>query len=281
MTTESQKNNPLTGYFRQPAIHIKLPSNGRYYPDGAIDLPVTGEIPVFPMTVKDELSLKTPDSLMNGSGIVEVINSCCPNIQDPWNTPSVDLETLFIAIKIASYGTGMDIKSRCPHCGHEQENTINLTALLDQIPQDRYSESLEVKKLVFNFRPPTFQEINEASKISYHQTKLIEQLMDANISEEEKRQLFLENFNKLTDMNVDTIVRGIASIQTPDGNRVTESVYIKEFLQNADRKTYTKVKDHINELVDHHKIKPMNFACEECEKEYSSDIIFDQANFFA
>lgn len=281
MTTDLQRNNPLTSYFRQPAIHIRLPSQGRYYPDGTIDLPVTGEIPVYPMTVRDELVLKTPDSLMNGSGIVEVINSCCPNILNPWATPSVDLETLFIAIKIASYGTGMELKSKCPHCNHEQENTINLTSLLDLIPEDRYNQHLEIKKLKFHFRPPTFQEVNEASKISYHQTKLVEQLLDANISDDEKKQLFQENFSKLTDMNLETIANGVSSIQTPDGERVTNLEFIREFLQNADRKTYTKIKDHINELVEYHKVKPMKFVCEECEKDYTSEIIFDQASFFA
>lgn len=281
MTTAVQQNNPLSSYFRQPAIHIRLPSQGRYYPEGTLDLPVTGEIPIYPMTVRDELTLKTPDSLMNGSGIVEVINSCCPNILNPWATPSVDLETLFIAVKIASYGPGMEIRSTCPHCKHEQENTINLTGLLDQIPEDRYHKILEIKKLTFHFRPPTFQEVNDASKISYQQTKLIEQLMDAEINEEEKRKLFQENFTKLTDMNLSTIANGISCIQTPDGNRVTEPEYIKEFLQNVDRKTYTTVKDHINSLVEHHKVKPMDFSCEECEKPYTSDLIFDQASFFA
>lgn len=281
MSPDLQGTNPLTSYFRQPAIHIKLPSQGRYYPEGTLDLPVTGEIPVYPMTVRDELALKTPDSLMNGSGVVEVINSCCPNILNPWATPSVDLETLFIAIKIASYGSGMDIKSKCPHCGHSQDNTINLTALLDQVPEDRYHEPLEVRKLTFCFRPPSFQEVNEASKISYQQTKLIEQLMDANLSEEEKRQMFMDNFSKLTDMNLNTIANGIAYIQTPDSNRVAEPEFIKEFLQNIDRKTYTTVKDHINGLIEHHKVKPMKFNCEECEKDYTSEIVFDQSSFFA
>lgn len=281
MTTDPQQNNPLSGYFRQPAIHIKLPSGGRYYPEGAIDLPLTGEIPVYPMTVRDEVTLKTPDALMNGSGVVEVLNSCCPNILDPWQTPSVDIETLFIAIKIASYGTGMDITSKCPHCGHSQDNTINLTGLLDQVPADRYQETIEARKLKFHFRPPTYHEVNEASKISYQQTRLIEQLMDAALSEEEKRNMFQENFAKLTELNLNTIASGISSIETPEGNRVTNPDHIREFLQNVDRKTYTLVKDHINELVDHHKIKPMQFICEECEKDYTSEIIFDQANFFA
>lgn len=276
-----QSMNPLSGYFRQPAIHLKLPSNGRYYPDEALDIPVTGEIPVFPMTVRDELTLKTPDSLMNGSGIVEVINSCCPNIHDPWQIPSIDLEAIFVAIKIASYGPGLDLSTKCPHCEHKQEQTIDLSGLLDRIPGDTYHKPLEVKKLTFHFRPPSFYEANEASKISFQQTKLIDQLVDTEISDDERRQLFMENFAKLTDMNLNTIVNSISKIVTPDGQSVTEPEFIAEFLNNADRKTYSKVKDHINGLLDYHKIKPLDLECEECHKAYQNEIVFDQANFFA
>ena len=67
--------NPLSGHFRQPAIYLKLPSRGHFYPDNGIDLPVTGDIPVYPMTVRDELTLKTPDALMNGVGVINVIKS--------------------------------------------------------------------------------------------------------------------------------------------------------------------------------------------------------------
>jgi hypothetical protein len=79
-------NNPLRQYFRQPAIYIKLPSGGKYYADSAIDFPVNGDIPVFPMTVKDELTLKTPDALLSGESTVKVIESCCATIKDAWDT---------------------------------------------------------------------------------------------------------------------------------------------------------------------------------------------------
>lgn len=281
MSTESQPVNPLSNYFRQPAIHIKLPSGGKYYPENALDLPVTGEIPVFPMTVKDELTLKTPDSLMNGSGIVEVINSCCPNILDPWQIPNIDLEAIFIAIKIASYGAGLDLSTECPHCSHKQEQTIDLNLLLAKIPDEEYGNPLKVKTLTFNFRPPNYYNVNDAAKISFQQNKLISQLADVEIDEEERKRLFMENFSVLTDLNLESIVNTIESIITPDGTRVTEKAFIKEFLNNADRKTYSKVKDHINHLLDHHKLKPIDLSCEECTKEYKTEIVFDQANFFA
>jgi len=69
-------NNPLKAYFRRPAIYLKLPSEGKYYPQGSVDIPVNGEVAVYPMTAVDEITTKTPDALFNGSAVVEIIKSC-------------------------------------------------------------------------------------------------------------------------------------------------------------------------------------------------------------
>ena len=54
-------NNPLAKHFRQPVMYIKLPSQGRWWANNAIEIPVTGEIPVYAMTARDEITFKTPD----------------------------------------------------------------------------------------------------------------------------------------------------------------------------------------------------------------------------
>ncbi len=77
----TENSNPLGKYYRQPAIYIKLPSQGRYYPPDVFTPTETGEIPVFPMTAKDELAFKTPDAMINGQGTVDVVKSCIPNFK--------------------------------------------------------------------------------------------------------------------------------------------------------------------------------------------------------
>ena len=100
-------NNPLRKYFRQPKIYLTLPSKGRYYPQTAISMPESGEVPIFALTAKDEMLMKTPDALLNGEATVEVIRSCVPNILDPWHIPQIDLDALMIAIRMASYGENL------------------------------------------------------------------------------------------------------------------------------------------------------------------------------
>jgi len=73
MSENLNQSNPLQKYFRQPKIYIRLPSNGKYWNPNDIELTESGELPVYAMTAKDELSFKTPDSLINGQSTVNVI----------------------------------------------------------------------------------------------------------------------------------------------------------------------------------------------------------------
>ena len=70
--------NPLKKHLRQPKIYIKLPSQGKYWHPNAIDFPESGELPVYAMTARDEITFKTPDALLNGQATVDVIQSCMP-----------------------------------------------------------------------------------------------------------------------------------------------------------------------------------------------------------
>ena len=106
---EEQKDNPLKKYFRQPKIYLKLPSGGEFYNSNELDMPENSEVPVYPMTAKDELLFKTPDALINGQATVDVIKSCIPNIRNPWSMPSIDMDAVLIAIRLATYGEKMTI----------------------------------------------------------------------------------------------------------------------------------------------------------------------------
>jgi hypothetical protein len=44
---KQQQFNPLSAYFRQPKIYVKLPSGGQFYPPGALDASANGEYPVY------------------------------------------------------------------------------------------------------------------------------------------------------------------------------------------------------------------------------------------
>ena len=120
------KKNPLANWYRQHKIYVKLPSKGKFYKKGALDISANEEYPVYAMTAKDELMFKTPDALLSGQSTVEVIKSCIPAITDPWSMPSIDLDFCLIAIRVATYGESMEVGTDCPHCKASNSYDINL-----------------------------------------------------------------------------------------------------------------------------------------------------------
>ena len=100
----TENTNPLGKYYRQPQIYIRLPSKGKYYGPEVFTPTETGEIPVLPMTAKDELAFKTPDAMMSGQATVDVIQSCVPNFKNAWKMVNFDTDAVLLAIRIATYG---------------------------------------------------------------------------------------------------------------------------------------------------------------------------------
>jgi hypothetical protein len=277
--TTSTANNPLAKHFRQPAIFLRLPSGGRFWPTNSIELSLTNEIPVYPMTVKDELMLKTPDALMNGASMVEMIRSCCPDIKDPWACPVVDLDAILIAIRLASYGDTMDFETVCPHCQTKNDNAIDLRVLLDNIKPVGYNSVTVIDGLTFKFKPQNFNELNLVSLATFEQQRLISSIMDSTIDDAEKATLFKEGFSRLTDLNLDMIASCIHSVKVDDAE-VTNREQITEFLVNTDRKIYEEIKTKIEQTVAENKIDALALTCNECEKEYQTNLEFNQSNFF-
>lgn len=277
----ANNSNPLAKHFRQPSIYIKLPSGGSFYSKESIELGVTGEIPVYPMTVQDEITIRTPDALMNGESIVKLIKSCCPSIKNPYDIPIIDLDTILIAIRIASYDQEIGIDSKCTYCDNENSHSVDLRKVLDNIDSIAgYQQLHNVDGLTIELQPQKFNDINLAGMIAFEQRKLIANIQGADVTPEDKKVLFNESFKKLTDLNVATLAHNISSITTEDSIIVTDQAMITEFLLETTRNVYEQIKTLINSTIDKNKLKPMTVGCDSCSKTYPVDIDFNQSNFF-
>jgi len=279
--TPVQKSpNPLANYFRQPKVYIKLPSKGNFYSEGSLDRSANDEYAVYAMTAKDELMFKTPDALMNGSATVEVIKSCVPSITDPWNMPSIDLDAILIAIRIATYGEDMDVATSCPSCAAQNDYSVNLTPYLDHAQNFQYDNTLSVGPLNIHLRPYSYKEVTRTAIKTIEQQKIFNIVNDDSISEEAKLEKFGESFVKLTELTVDVVTGCIDKIETPDGI-VSDKKMIKEFINNSDGEVFRKISDRINQLKDELSLKAQNVKCGECSHEFGVELSMDQANFFA
>lgn len=280
MSSETQ--NPLFKHFRQPQLHLKLPSNGRWWAAGSLELPVTGELPVYAMTARDELILKTPDALLNGSATSDVIQSCCPAIKDAWKMPTVDLDSILIAIRIATYGNRMEFASVCPHCESKNDHAVDLNALASQIECPDFDTTVKVDGLEIYIRPETYQEFSNNSMKNYEEQRILSLVQNQDISESEKITKFNEMFKKLVNANIDHVVRSVAGIKTEDGVVVDDYEQLKEFFSNCNRPIWDAVKDRLFDLGANNTLRNIPVQCEneKCSKEYTAPLLFELSSFF-
>jgi hypothetical protein len=273
-------NNPLKQYFRQPAIYVRLPSQGKFYPPGAINMPPTGELPVYPMTAIDEITYRTPDALFNGQATVNVLQSCIPDIKDAWSTPAMDIDTLLISIRIASYGHDMDFGTKCPKCGHECEHTVDLRSVMDLMRTPDYNSSLKLGDMEIFFKPMTYKNINDNNAVQYENQKLLQILPDGEIPDAEKMSALGAALKRITDVTVTALAQSVAVVKTPQA-MVGESEYLEELLKNCDRTVFNRIRDCIVELKSQSEMDSMKLTCPECNNEYEQAITLDMSSFFA
>ena len=282
----TQESNPLKKYYRQPKQFVRLPSNYKYYKPGTMQVPESGEVAVFPMTAKDELLFKTPDALLNGEATVRVIQSCIPAITNAWEMPALDIDTCLVAIRMATYGTKMQVKVFVPKTKIEKDMELDLQAALDRLLSHTYEEKFLYQNMEVTTRPLTYKEFTEAAIKAFEDQRLAAMVQDKEMPEEEKIKRFQASFSKLTDINIQMVSASVASIRV-DGQVVTDKTQIQEFLENTSKEFYQTIIDQSTKQKDNFTIPPVEMTAtpEEIKagapETYKVPVLFDQANFFA
>lgn len=277
---EQKPINPLVKHFRRPAIYFKLPSAGKFWQDGTLELPVTGEIPVYPMTTADEITLKTPDALINGTGIVNVIESCCPNIKDAWKMPSVDVDAVLIAIRIASYGQKMAISSTCPHCNEDHDYDVNLTGLISQATCPNFDILVEYDGLKIKLKPQQYFSVNKNNIASFEEQRILNLLNDSALSDEEKTDKVAQSMKNLLNASIQLLVNSTEYIEIEDGQRVREVEFLTEFYKNSESRVTKEIESRLAEIAKEGALPLIDLGCAACGKEYQTPLEFDYARFF-
>jgi len=264
-----------------------LPSKGRYYSAEVYTATQTGEIPVLPMTAKDEMAFKTPDAMINGQATVDVIRSCCPNILDPWQLTNYDLDTVLLGIRIATYGETMDITATVPVVNEQMGHTVNLPSLLETVKNVEIKDSFRTKNgFTVHIKPLTYKDITDTQVKTFEQQKIVATVNSSQLSEEEKTQRYADAYRKLTELNFDMLSTSFTKITTPEGTEVTDREQIKEFLNNADSKLVNEMQDEMIKLRSQAQVRPIQLKAtdEQIKKgapvSFTVPLTFDNSNFF-
>lgn len=277
--------NPLASRFRQPKIYLRLPSGGQYYPEGSINITENGEYPVYSMTAKDELVFKTPDALLNGEATVQVIQSCIPAITNAWHVPSIDLDAILVAIRIATYGEKISISATVPNTDINKDFDLDLTQLLTKLTSSKWSESFMLNDLVVKMKPLNYKTFTQQMIKQFEEQRVFNLVANEELSDEDKLSRFNKSFDVINDINIGTICACIESIAIGD-ELVNNPIHIREFVENADTASFNEIKSHVENMKTLFNIEPISVDATEEEikkgapSKYKVPIIFDQSNFF-
>jgi len=272
-------NNPLKQYFRQPAVYIKLPSQGNYYPAGTLEMPENKELPVYPMTAIDEITYRTPDALLSGQAVINVIQSCVPNIKNAWFIPSIDVDTILIGIRLASYGHEMDFTTSCPGCNTTKDYGVDLRRTLDSIQAPDYSQPIIQGDIEIYFKPMTYKNLSDNNKMQFDEQRIFQSLSNPSAIDPAQLSAVSEALKKMTEMTVVALTQSIMTIKTPTA-MVNEPEFIADFMKNCDRALFNKIQDYVIANKTKAEMQPISIKCGKCEFDYQQNITLDMSSFF-
>lgn len=278
---EQRNKNPLFGYFRQPSIYLNLPSKGQWWDEGSLSMPETGELAIYPMTTRDEVTLRTPDALLNGQGVVDVIQSCCPEIKDAWKMPSVDVDAVLIAIRIASYGNEMNFESKCGHCNESNTHAVDLGESLGSLHCPDYEPLLPYKTLKIKIKPQQYFSANQSNMINFEEEKMRNTIAMTDLDPADKASRLADSMKRLVELAAEICAASTEYIELSSGVRVTNKDYLAEFYKEAESAVTAALQAKLAEFNKDIKMKPLTLTCFECKKSYLMELTFDYSNFFA
>lgn len=273
--------NPLSQFNKKTARYIKIPSQGAGYSKG-IKLSDSGELAVYPMTARDELMLKSPDALLNGQAVLEVLSHCVPDIASPEEILIIDLDAIMVAIRMATYGDEMDIIVECTSCNAPNTVGLSLPALLDQqtywigLTEIKLASGIKVK-----LKPTTIKDKNRMSISSFDQMTELTQIDKEEGKTTDKMAKANKSFGNLVDLSLNLVAGSILEAVTPENLVIKDFAIIKEWVLDLSKSEFDLIDVALRELAKIGVPKSMNIKCDKCHAISETAINFNPSDFFA
>lgn len=274
-------HNPLQKYFRAATMSTRLPSMGKFQDEGNIGFTPTGEVSVMAMRAADEMMLKNPDALMSGLAISSLLESCVPQLRDPKQLPTPDVDALLLAIRAASFGNEMQVEAECPACSAVNEFMFDITYILDTITplESEYMVRISDDVIVY-VKPFNFESSTQISTAIFQETRKMQMLLEQEASDEDRQAQTNSSYKRLRDVNIRMMADSVEKVVTPEGT-ITNRDHIFEYVHNVDRKISTLIENKIKEINNSGLDKSREVTCAHCKHEWTTTLEFDPSTFFA
>ena len=277
--------NPLQQYFRQPLVYLRLPTKGLWYTPDTVETTTDNELPVYPLSAMNDIMLNTPDAMLNGHALENVIKDCAPGVKDAKRLLIPDLEALFLAIKSASNNGKMDLDRNCPVCKHENTYELSCQAILDSATFiDEQDLSIHFgDDLIVYVRPYDFEMRQIFIKNEFEEEKIFRQInaQNENMDELSRADAMAQGVERLSKTTFSLVSRSIEKVIMVKANiTVTDQTHINEWLMGISKSQADIVIETVDRLNKIGVNKTIQAVCTNCNHTWEETLSFDPSSFF-
>lgn len=277
----------LTKYYRNKisGMQLPLPSKGLY--GGNIDFSINDtDVEIYALSAADEIYIANPDNLITGAAVERIIKSSCPAINDPRNLPIQDADAICLASKRQTYGSFLSLGGECSKCKEKQEYKIEIMDIFKNskfLPDEMICSIDEINgtkvDLKIYLRPYSVKDANFITIKEFEQNKYLEGLDSSDMDIEEKTTKVFKAIQSMKEMNMDLLHSCIIRI-IADGEEITDSNSIKDFMNNVESKIVKLINDKVKEFNKYGLPKTYTVSCNKCDNKDQIPLVYDPSNFF-
>jgi hypothetical protein len=279
------KQAQLSNYYRKVKSYITLPSKTSYYDPSILDFTASGEVGIRAMTGDDEISLKNPDSLLNGECLRGVLLSCVDGLKKPECLLTNDVDVIFAAIRHVTFKDGMTLECKCPSCSKKENYVIDYPQLLENI--DFLDEKYEVvlsNGLTIRVKPHTLSDQIDALRVAFKQEKLRKMNNNDKTTEEERIKLISDTIKAMTALNYNMLSNSIMELYDVENNVLIKNTKetrkdVETLLHNVEKSDFDMICDKVNDINKIGLRKEITLQCKECKHSWEANLDVNPLNF--
>lgn len=268
--------NPLLSKVKLPGRVFALPSMGVFYKPGVLaDTVKDGEIHVSPMSALMEMKIRSADLLYTGKIVKDICAECAPEILDPSQLISKDVDALFVFLRIATYGPSMSLASM-HNCEKAEAHQYEVS--VEAITADPNNAILRHKETLYQVVLSNGQVVNLKPNTYGDSLRIIHKRLELDKAEAEGRKPSDEEVEKIA---LEDLMNVIESVQNDaESPPISDKKNIEEWLRFVSKPVFNELMKGINRTDDwgfNYKVK---LQCRDCQAMYDHALDLNPISFF-
>jgi hypothetical protein len=261
--SENFQSNPLLAKVKLPGRVFQLPSRGALYTNGELASSVTnGEIHVHPMSALDEIVIKNPDLLFNGSAIETVFKTCVPDIVKPHELFGRDVDAVMLFLRLVTYGSNYEL-----HRIHTCDNAKSHS----------YAVNLEQQLQTMEYLDPAIITQQYTVDLGNEQQVLIQPVRYRHLLEivklnESKKEFTADDMQKTLMTNLLNIIKSVDNVE--------DKKMIREWLKVVPAPYISKIATAIENTNSWGPKLEVKLECRDCGESFDTEIPINPVSFF-